>query len=231
MFTHNTAPAAGVVRNAACVGRAMDLHPREPDDDATRPFRLLRYAPAVVWVEPLESPAPLGDTCGPNAPVNCLPMFLTHAACDRAVNLPRYDRPVVNGERIASYRCTRYGFQLGSGFCVTDYYAQGLSFRDDVWFAHLCRPERGRLQRTSVLVTLSRCAGWDRMKAWTPLWPADATDDEIDAVVDAFHAAAAPSRDLVVEMERLRDRATHTRAAYPDRLRALVDELHPRRTA
>lgn len=227
MFTHNSAPAAGVVRNAACVGRAIELHPREPDDDPTKPFRLLKYPPAVVWVQPLESPAPLGQTCGPTAPCDCLPMFLTQAASSKPINLPVGDQPEVHGELVTSVACVRYGFQLGDGFCVTDYYAQGLSFKDDTWLAHLCKPDSGPLLRASVLVILTRYADWDRVLPWTPLWPPGATADAIDRVVDAFHRAAKPSPDLLAEMDRLRRRAAHTRATYPPRLRALVDQLFP----
>lgn len=225
MFTHNIAARAGAVRNAACVGRAIDLYPAEPDDDLTQPFRLLRFAPTAVWVEPLESPAPLGDVCGPGAPQNCIPMFLTRAPSKGAIKLPKDDRPVVRGERIASLKCSRHGFQLGDGFCVTDYYAQGLSFKDETWFAHLCKPDHGPLQRASVLVTLTRFADWDRVLAWTPLWPPSASPAEISAVIRAFRRAATPSADLLAEMRRLRAQAQHTREAYPARLRALVEQL------
>lgn len=227
MFSDNSGPGVGAVRNAACVGRAIELHPDEPDDDLSLPFRLLRYAPAVVWVEPLESPVPLGKTCGPEAPDNCMPMFLTHATSSSPIVLPKDEQPFINGERIASYICTRWGFKLGDGFCVTDYYAQGLSFRKDTWFAHLCKPHRGTLERASVLVTLSRYAGWDSVLAWAPLWPSTATEEEINVVINAFHHASKPSDDLLADMRRIDERAKRTRDAYPAHLRAMVDELHP----
>jgi hypothetical protein len=96
-----------------------------------------------------------------------------------------------------------------------------------VWFAHLCKPETGALQRASILVTLTRFADWDRVLAWAPLCPPTATATEISSVVDAFHRASKPSDDLLAEVQRLQRAAAATRAAYPARLRALIDELHP----
>ena len=152
---------------------------------------------------------------------------MTHARSARPVKFPKHDQPTMHGARVATLACIRYGFQLGDGFCVTDYYAQGLSFRDEVWFAHLCRPDTGALRRASVLVTLTRFADWDRVLAWTPLWPATASEKDIERVIDAFHRAAAPSPDLLAEMDRVREAAMRTRADFPDHLRALVNELHP----
>jgi hypothetical protein len=227
VFTHNIAPGAGAVRNAACVGRFVDLHPDEPDDDLSQPFRLLRHAPAAVWVQPCESPAPIGTVAGSVGPPDCIPMLLESASSNRPIQLPENDRPEIGGVVIASYSCKRHGFQLGDGYCVTDYYAQGLSFRGDAWLAHLCVPERGALQRASVLVTLTRFADWDRVLAWTPLWQPTATSDDIRAVVDAFHRASRPSPDLLAEVRRLNDLAQRTRATYPAHLQRLVDELFP----
>ena len=212
VFTHNIATGIGAVRNAACVGRAIELHPDEPADDPAEPFHLLRHAPIAVWVEPLEAPAPLGDACGAAGPPNCIPMVLEHARSDKAIKLPDGDQPVVHGERVTAVHCTRHGFQLGDGFAVTDYYAEGLSFGNDTWFAHLCRPHTGKLQRASVLVTLTRFADWDRVLAWTPLWPANATRQERERVIKAFHKAAKPPADLTAEMARLRGLANDTRA-------------------
>ena len=228
MFTHNIASGVGAVRNAACVGRRIVLHPSEPDDDLTQPFRLLRHAPAVVWVEPCESPAPIGAIVGDAGPPNCIPMLLESARSADTIELPADDRPKVSGVPVASCRCTRHGFRLGDGYCVTDYYAQGLSFRNDPWLAHLRVPDdNGPLQRASVLVTLTRFADWDRVLAWTPLWPPTATQDDIRKVVDAFHRASRPSADLLAEVQRLTELADHTRATYPPHLQRLVDELFP----
>ncbi len=77
-------------------------------------------------------------------PTQLHPMLLTHARSDGTVKLPEGDRHVIHGERVTAVQCTHHGFQLGDGICGTDYYAEGLSFRNDTWFAHLCRPHTGR---------------------------------------------------------------------------------------
>ena len=94
-----------------------------------------------------------------------------------------------NGVRDSSWSGKREAFPLADGFCVTDYYAQGQSFRDDTWLAHLGIPDGGRFVRATVLVTLTRFRDWDAVLPWGPLW-SEGNLEERERVIDAFHRAA-----------------------------------------
>ena len=155
---------------------------------------------------------PLGATCGPDAPPNCLPVQITKHSVSAAQG---FSRPVsVGGVLHKSWSGARNGFPIGDGFAVTDYFAEGLSFGAAPWYAYLAKPDRGRLQRASVLVTLTRFRDWDAVWVWAPLWrPGD--EEERKRVVNSFAAAAKPSADLTVAEERtLRD--------LPERVRNLL---------
>lgn len=206
----------GAVRNATAVGRAIDCDHREPPDDLSRPFRLLRYPPIAVWVEPVEAPVPLGASCGPRAPVNCMPV--TVARQSGAVKFPKGAK--IHG--LDKWTGTRVAFPLGDGFCVTDYYAQGQSFGDSLWFAHLSKPDRGALVRASVLVTLTRFRDWEAARPWTRLWPPGNAAMR-EKVITAFHNVARPSDDLRSDMHRLSLAERRTISALPAHLRALLN--------
>lgn len=214
VFIDNVAPGAGRVRNAGCVGRRIDLDPREPEDDITQPFRILRYPPLCVWVQPLETPAPLGTACGPLGPPDCIP--ITPATATATVDLPAGDRPTVNNIHYHRVACTRTTFPLGDAYCVTDYYAQGMSFRDACWLAHLTPPpDRGAMKRASLLVTHTRFRNWEALQLWAPLW---GSETERKQVIDRFHRCIQPKADLTAELSRLERLAIATLAAYPPSL-------------
>lgn len=198
VFTKNMSQGVGAVTNALCVGRRIDLDPREPEDDLSRPYRVLRYPPLAVWVEPMESPVPVGNGCGPMGPPNCIPIVL-----ERQKGKCIFKTQVfVDGIWEASWDGHRTAFPLGDGYCVTDYYAQGQSFREHPWFAHLGMPDGGNLLRPSVLVTLTRFRDWDAVRPWARLWRDDDAAGR-DKVIDAFYKQARPSPDLEKELERL----------------------------
>ena len=103
-----------------------------------------------------------------------------------------------------AFRGSRYMMPLGDGFAVTDYYAQGMSFGDALWMAHLGVPDAGPMQRASVLVTLTRFRDWDRVLPWARLWPpGDLARRRV--VIDAFVALAKGDPELRHEMARVRD--------------------------
>lgn len=220
MFTDKLAVGAGAVVNATAVGRAIDLDPREPPDNLDRPYRVLHYPPLAVWVEPVESPVPLGNACGEAAPPNCMPVTLVKSA-SAEVTLPKGVTFEINGSSTNKWTGKRVGFPLGDGFCVTDYYAQGQSFRSACWLAHLAKPDKGALQRASVLVTLTRFRDWDAVLPWAPLWP-EGDADRRDKVIEAFHRVARPSDDLHAELERLRIAEERTLREMPQEIRDLL---------
>lgn len=210
VFTDKIATGAGAVVNATAVGRAIDLDPREPPDDLSQPYRVLRYPPMTVWVEPTESPVPLGDTCGQLGPRDCMPVRLQTAG--GTVKFPKDARPTINDIQYDMWRGKREGFPLGDGFCVTDYYAQGQSFGLDPWLAHLAKPDDGRLYRASVLVTLTRFRDWDAVLPWAPLWQ---TPQQRSSIIDAFQAVARPTPDLRADLQRLVEAEARTFRELP----------------
>lgn len=217
VFTKNIAAGVGAVTNATCVGRAIDLDPREPDDDLAQPYRVLKYPPLAVWVEPLEAPVALGDACGPRAPRNCMPITLDRAKAACVFNPSLMDDDV----EVTKWRGHRHAFPLGDGYCVTDYYAQGQSFRGYPWFAHLGKPDGGSLVRASVLVTLTRFRDWDAVRPWTRLWR-DGDDEGRASVISSFYNAAKPSADLAAELLRLREQEARTLREVPRRIHDLL---------
>jgi hypothetical protein len=201
VFLDKGAVGAGCVRNATCVGRRIDLDEREPADDLSCPYRVLRYPPIAVWVEPKEAPAPLGGTCAPfGGPVDCLPVVPRDVRV--SAKFGKGERPKVHGREVGTWSGFRMTVPLGHGFAVTDYAVQGQSFGDATWFAHLGVPDSGPMARASVLVILTRFRDWAAVRPWAPLWPPGDMERR-RKVIDAFHRAAKPKPDLVCELRRL----------------------------
>jgi hypothetical protein len=219
VFTDTLSVGAGAVKNATAIGRAIVLDPREPPDDLSQPFWVLRYPPITVWVEPVEAPVPLGQTCGPTAPPNCMPLRLVRKAAGKT---QQFSQPVhVGGVEHRGWRGHREAFPLGDGFAVTDFYAQGQSFGREPWYAHLARPDTGGLKRASVLVTLTRFRDWDAVLPWAPLWP-DGDQAARAAVIKSFCSAARPSEDLQADLQRMHDAEAATLCNLPLRVRNLL---------
>jgi hypothetical protein len=65
---------AGWVRNNRCTGRRLVLHPSEPADNLTLPYRLLEHPPLGIFVEP--AGVDLQMQLFPNAPPGCVPVLL-----------------------------------------------------------------------------------------------------------------------------------------------------------
>lgn len=224
VFTETIAIGAGAVRNATAVCRRIDLDPREADDDISEPFRMLRFQPKAVWVEPVEAPVKLGATCGTYGPPDCIP--IRPKKFSGSVSFKNAD-VFCGGIQYRTWSGTRVAFPLAGGYCVTDYYAQGQTFGDAEWYAHLANPDRGSLRRASVLVTLTRHKNLDKLRAWAPLWTDDATTDdngrtERDKVVDAFLSAATPEADLRADMARLMRLAASTQQQLGPRISRLL---------
>ena len=74
------------LKNNLCTGRRIIIHPMEPEDDPSKPIRLLRFPPLAIIVQP--DGEPIGDVCkSPEIPVHCIPVRqstttkFTHDAC------------------------------------------------------------------------------------------------------------------------------------------------------
>ncbi len=117
---------------------------------------------------------------------------------------------------ITSLRIRRVGLPLGEGYAVTDYYCQGLSFRENYWLAHFTPPsDGGGIKRASLFVIKSRFRAWSAVIPVAPLWDPHAGNaaSERDRVIDAFWQATRMSGvevHLATELQRLRAAAAAT---------------------
>ena len=144
-------------------------------------------------------------------------------------------RLLFEGRRIQSTRSMQYyNIQHGSRICVTsllrggmapkstdlayavtDYFAEGSSFRGQNWLAHLSRPPDGRLHRASLYVIPTRFSSLDDFHLLCPLWP-HGDDAEKDRVLQKLLRLAQPVPDLKAEWQRLLDLAELTRLQLQD---------------
>jgi len=73
IFTSNDMPELGWFNNGTCVGVKLLLHPDEPPDDLSKPFRVLKYQPRAVIVRPTD--IDIGDLLADdNVPSGCIPV-------------------------------------------------------------------------------------------------------------------------------------------------------------
>jgi hypothetical protein len=99
----------------------------------------------------------------------------------------------------------RTGVHLYPAYAVTDFFAQGMSFRGDPWLLHLSLPDEGKkFTRANLLIPISRPSLWSQLKLLTPLWPFGKKREFIEAV----RKALKPDPDLLKEMERAEAIAT-----------------------
>jgi hypothetical protein len=118
----------------------------------------------------------------------------------------------------------RHAFPLGDGFCVTDYFAEGLSFGSYPWLTHLGKPDHGHLERASVLVTLTRHRDWDAVLPWSPLWKNGDVEARAE-VIKAFERVARPSADLAADLRRLARAEDSTLSQFRTEWMRLLDRF------
>ena len=92
----------------------------------------------------------------------------------------------------------RLGISLYMGYCGTDYFSQGISFKRDAYFLHLVAS--GKLTAGNFRVPLTRPSCIEDVRILAPLWTNDAEKESmIRRVMTAFQVV--PS--LVADMDRL----------------------------
>jgi hypothetical protein len=213
-FMDNKYPTINWVNNNTCVGRSIILHPDEPDDDLSQPFRCLKFLPVVIMVEP--DGLPLGNLCGSFVPENCIPV--------KPVTSPKFQiqfpRPTLlmpgtadgQGPVVGtSLYVHRTGIPLESANAVTDFFAQGCSFRGQPHLVHITPPPgRGqRLNQGNLLVPISRPSLWSELKLLSPLWqPGDEAGKA--RVLAVVKKALIPSPDYLAEKKQLQDLHDYT---------------------
>ena len=212
------------ITNNTCIGRKIVLDPREPQDDLSRPFRMLHYPPLAIYVQP-EGP-PIGDVCGgiADCPPNCIP--IPRKTVNFTVSwkglLPYFEDGEEKGSALS---VRRTGIPLAMSYAVTgkwfaslvrichtastekitvffmcaDYYAQGMSFKGDPWLLHLALPDNRRsFSRANIIVPLTRPSKWSQLKLLSPLW----TDAKGKAAyVTQFMSALKVHEGYVAEMK------------------------------
>lgn len=213
VLTDNKAAAAHFVRNNHCIGVAMVLADDEPDDDLSQPYRLLRKPPRAMYVKPAGTD--LGDIIGHGVPPGCVP--ITPKSAKIKIKLPHALE--LDGQMVDAVDIHRTGLPLGNGYAVTDYFAQGMNFRNDCWLLHLTPPPTGAFDRASLLVMLTRYSSMDDVKLLTPLWPTGNAAAR-KRVIQSFYKASQMDVDLVHELARLKHASAQTRAKNQHRLLA-----------
>ena len=94
----------------------------------------------------------------------------------------------------------RLGLLLGLGYTFTDFFAQGLSFKQAAFFIHLWI-KSGKLSAGNIRVPLTRPSSLDDIRLLAPLFT---TPKEKEAIVQKFMNAFKPDPAYVAEMERLK---------------------------
>ena len=94
----------------------------------------------------------------------------------------------------------RLGLILGLGYTFTDFFAQGLSFKQAAFFIHLWI-HSGRLSAGNIRVPLTRPSSLDDLRLLAPLYN---NPKEKEAIVVKFINAFKPDPAYVAEMARLK---------------------------
>ncbi len=226
-FMDTKHPAVNWVTNNVCIGRKLILHPDEPEDDLSRPYRVLRYLPVAIHVEP--NGLPLGDLCGDGSPTNCIPVTPVKSA-RIPVSFPHKTliHPPTPAREGTEYRpphfhnkvtVQRHGFMLESANAVTDYFAQGMSFRGKPNLLHITPPPGAgnHYNRGNLLVTVSRPSLKSELNLLTPMWrPGD--DDDKQRVIKSVMDALTPSDNYLAEKARLQSLSMATWDKHYERL-------------
>ncbi len=212
VFVDSQHPVVGRMKNNTCVGVRLILHPNEPEDDLSKPYRALKYLPLAVYVKPTMENGPAFNLFDDPVLEGCIPVKPSVAMFTFTLPGPMQ----VGGHTITSLRIRRVGLPLGEGYAVTDYYCQGLSFREKYWLAHLTPPsDGGGIKRASLFVIKSRFRAWSAVIPVAPLWDPHASNaaSERERVIDAYWQAARMSGvevHLAAELQRLRALAAAT---------------------
>ena len=216
IFNDNHAPHVNWTNNTTCVGHSIVVHPDEPAFAAGNDLHVLRYPPLAVMV------CPEGLTMASMSPGllvdNCVPVM--QATASFTVRFPEpmvmYKDAADNTPREYTISIKRVGIPLDHAMAVTDFYAQGVSFKKDPFFCHINPPPDSSIRRANILVPVSRPSLWDALHLVAPLWPKGDVQER-KRVIQAFMRAVKPRPEYVKEMARLHDLASATWAELGDR--------------
>ena len=216
-FLTSEYPAIGWFHNGACIGEALVLDEREPDDTMEGDFRVLRFPPKALMVRLPHRK--LGKLCGDGVPEGCVPIIAKPSKAVTttlpfAVKLYANKNDATVGTAI---KFKRFTFPVDTALAFTDYYAQGASFRGDPHFLHLNIAQTQGYRRANLLVPISRPAVLSDVVLLQPLWqPGDQAARH--RIVRKIQTALKPDKDYKAEMERLHVNHHNTTAKHFHRL-------------
>jgi hypothetical protein len=205
------------VTNFSCTGTKLLLDNREPKDDLTQPFRMLKYMPVGLCVRP--EGTSLGnlsnDRLVPEHSILVRPMQMKKAV---KVKFPAPIQ-IYKGkiECKDSVDVKRNGFNISIGNCVTDFYAQGMTFGPSDPFFIFLNLAKGdhMLKGASVRVAISRPTTLDDFHLPSPLYDSFNAPSKSE-VRKKWIKALKPSHALVTELNRLDALALQTLTDHSD---------------
>lgn len=107
----------------------------------------------------------------------------------------------------------RSAFDLGDAYAVTDFFAQGLSFKEQVWLIHINPPPDNFMKRPSLLVPISRHPRVSAIHMLAALWPEN-DEKEKEKTIKEIVKKARVSDDLAAELRRLQFQTAETKVKY-----------------
>lgn len=207
---------AGRTNNGVCHAHGIILNPLEPPEataDEHKAVRYLKYVPAAVIVKPERGPhvwphdVAVASCFKATLPDGCLAITPeTRTSCHKFGKSPMR----IFGAAYKQVSIRRRAIPLGEGYVVTDYYTQGMSFRDACWVAHITPPPGGgaySVKRASMFVLLSRFRSWDAVKILVPLWKESDPDwqKQRSDLVSKFLQMTRMPDNFRIELKRLND--------------------------
>jgi hypothetical protein len=204
------------IKNHTCVGVKIVLHEDEDPDDLSLPYRILKHPPTTIFVKP-DGPLIGNISKGvAGCPSDCFPISFMARSFNVKWEGPPKQLFKDSFELGNSILVKRRGIKLSLAYCVTDYFAQGMSFKGKPWLIHLTLPDKHpSFDRANILVPLSRPSRWSELKLITPLWP-QGDSKAREKFINKVHQALKPSLDYKEEMKRAKALATgrEMRALY-----------------
>jgi hypothetical protein len=223
----NRCPEAGWCNNNLATGVRLILHAEEPCDNPEQHIRVLRFPPVGIVVRPHGVTVNSAFSDGSVVPEGCIvvsqktikfPLALDGARGKAATPIPmlKYPRdhaayPLDDPASIDTViSISRTGFPLNLGYCVSDYFSQGMSFKDLPFLMDI-RPPHGPYKAGSLRVPITRPSSMKDVHLLAPLYTNDAEKAE---VVRKWTALLRPVHALKDEMARLRTLHATTQVAY-----------------
>jgi hypothetical protein len=198
-FMDSAYPHIGRYKNGDCIGRLLVCDKREDPDDGEGDFRVLKYPPKLLLVEPVGRD--IGMLCGPTFPSNTIPLEME--TFTEEVKLPTEMKIFRNGgQMVRDFILQRKAHPIESVITFTDYYSQGSSFKGYPTFLHLGTNGKGSYKRGNFLVPLSRPSDINDVVLLEPLWPPNDTTAR-ERFIRKFRNAIKPHEESEREMDRL----------------------------